>query len=252
MDRRPTADDVVPGTKADLDQVMGWLEREFEAGENDFWYNKGLLSKALDYEEFYVMRDGGEAVAFHVGQYAPSIANVRKDKQGQGFGTALLEAAVARAERDGVNVLDVECAPRSSLTFWEKHGFERYGDMSDWGKVTARRILHRSFDLPPERPRVPVTVEFYPERATYGRCEAVEPLAVHNVSGAYLDNGALMLERRVIGVDDGPGDLAIRIIVDGEQRCLCKAKYPEAEKAGVVWDRRGGAFYLDAIYPRGT
>lgn len=149
-------------------------------------------------------------------------------------------------------MLDVECAPRSSLTFWEKHGFERYGDMSDWGRLTARRVLHRSFDLPPELPRVPVTVEFYPERVKYSRDEQVEPLAVHHLSGVYRPGGELLLERRVIGVDDtgrDGGNLVIKIEVDGEVRYFDKAKYDEAEDAGVVQDWKGGAFYLDAVEP---
>lgn len=154
-DGRPTADDVAPGTRADLDQILEWLEREFTAGENDFWYNKGLIIKAVDEGDFYVIHDGGEAVAFQVGQHAADIANVRKDRQGEGFGTALLEAAVARAYRDGINVLDVECAPATSLTFWQRHGFERY---SQRGQIRARRVLHRSTELPSDLPRYPVTI----------------------------------------------------------------------------------------------
>jgi len=253
-DGRPTADDVVLGTRKDLDQVLEWLEREFhEDGEEGFWNNRRMLPTALERGDFYVIRDGDEAVAFQLGHYAADIANVREDKQRQGFGTALLEAAVARAYRDNVNVLEGECSPRTSLTFWQKHGFERYGDMSEWGKITVRRILPRSFDLPPDLPRVPVTISFYPERVTYSRGEHVGPLAVHHVSGVYLDDGALMLERRVIGLDDtgrDGGDLAIKIEVDGELRCLCKAKHEPAEEAGVIRDSRGGAFYLDAIEPR--
>jgi GNAT superfamily N-acetyltransferase len=247
-DGRPTADDVVLGTKADLDQTLEWLEREYhEDGERGFWCNRNLLPTALERGDFYVIRAGGEAVAFQLGHYAPSIANVRKDKQGQGFGTALLDASLARAHDDDVNVLDVECSPRTSLTFWEKHGFERYGDMSDWGKLTARRILNRSFELPSDAPRVPVTITFYPERIKYACDEHVEPIAVHCVSGARLPDGAVMLERRVIGLDDGPGNLVIKIEIDGEERYFDKAKYDDAEDAGVRHDWRGDNFYLDAV-----
>ena len=254
-DERPTADDVVLGTKEDLYQVIGWLEREFNEGLNDFWYNRRMLPEALDDDRFYVIRDGGEAVAFQVGSYSPSIANVRKDKQGKGLGTALLDASIARARRDNVNILVVECSPRTSLTFWEKHGFERFGDMSDWGKLTARRVLHRPVDLPEGLPRVPVRIEFYPERVIYSPDEHVEPIALHDVLGARLDDGAVMLDRRVICSDDtgrNCGDLAIKIEVDGEVRCFAKAKHDAAEEAGVERDWKGGAFYLDVIEPRET
>jgi GNAT superfamily N-acetyltransferase len=250
-DGRPTADDVVLGTREDCGHVLDWLEREFNEGTNDFWHNRGMLSEALEHDRFYVLRDGDEAVAFQVGEYSPSIANVRKDKQGHGYGTALLEASIARALDDDVNVLDVECSPRTSLSFWQKHGFERYGDMSDWGKVTARRFLPRSFDLPPELSRVPVTITFYPERIKYRRGEHVEPLAVHNVSGAVLPDGVVMLERRVIGLGETTGDLVIKIEVDDVERYFDKAKYDDAEDAGVRHDWRGDTFYVDTIEPNG-
>ena len=241
---------MVLGTEDDRDQVLEWLEREFKEGSNDFWHNRNMIAEALEYDRFFVIRDNGEAVAFQVGEYSPSIANVRKDKQGQGYGTALLEASVARAFDEDVNVLDVECAPRSSLTFWQRHGFERYGDMSDWGKLTARRSLPRSFDLPPELPRAPVTITFYPERIKYSRDEPVEPLAVHHVSGAYLDDGSLLLERRVFALDDAEGNLVVKIDVDGVERYFDKAKYEDAKQVGVRHDWRGDTFYIDAIEPR--
>jgi GNAT superfamily N-acetyltransferase len=251
-DKRPTGDDVVPGTKENLDDVLGWLEREFTEGVNDFWHNRRMLPEALYNDSFYVIREGAEAVAFQLGRYSPSIANVRSDRQGQGFGTALLEASVARARHDNVNILNVECSPRTSLTFWEKHGFERYGDLTDWGKLTARRILHRSHDLPEDQPRVRGRIEFYPERVIYSRDEHVEPIAIHDLLGARLPDGAVMLERRVICSDetdrDG-GDLAIKIVVDGAVRYIGKTKYDTAEEAGVVRHWVGGAYYLDVIEP---
>ena len=240
---------MVLGTKADLDQVLGWLEREYEEDGEGFWCNRNLLPKGLDDEDFYVIRHAGEAIAFQLGHYSPDIANVRKDKQGQGFGTALLNAAIARARRDNVNILDVECAPRTSLTFWEKHGFERY---MDGPRIKARRTLQREAELPSELPRVPIRIEFYPERVIYGRDEQVEPIAVHEVSGARLDDGAVILERRVICSDDtgrNNGDLVIKIAVDGEERYFGKAKYDDAGAAGVERDWKGGAFYLDVIEP---
>jgi GNAT superfamily N-acetyltransferase len=238
------------GMKSDLDQVLAWLEREYhEDGERGFWCNRNLIRTALERGDFYVIRDGDEAVAFQLGHYAPSIANVRKDKQQRGYGTALLEASIARAVRDDVNVLDVECSPPTSLTFWQKHGFERYGDMGDWGRITARRVLNRTFELPADALRIPVTVTFYPERVKYSRGEHVEPIAVHHLSGARLPDGVVMLERRVIGLDQTSGNLVIKIEVDGEERYFDKAKYDDAEDAGVRHDMWGDSFYVDAIEP---
>src|SRR3546814_17581979 len=93
------------------------------------------------------MRRGVEAVAVQVGDYAADIVSVRKDCRRQGLGDALFAASLQRAMNDNVNVLSIECSPRSSWTFWQRHGFERYGDLIAWGKNTQRRILRRTFGL---------------------------------------------------------------------------------------------------------
>src|SRR3546814_6199428 len=86
---------------------------------------------------------------------------------------------------------------------------------------------------------------------TYGR-GPVPPIASHRIRGSRLDDGTIMQERRVIGLcDDEPEgkDLAVKIEVDGEVRCFCKAKYEEAEEAGVTRDWKGGTSYLDVVEP---
>ncbi|WP_293977425.1 GNAT family N-acetyltransferase [Sphingomonas sp.] len=243
--------DVLKATPADLTAVLAWLEQEYADDGEGFWCNRGIIEHALEYGDLWVIRRGGEPVAVQVGDYAADIVSVRKDCRRQGLGDALFAASLQRAIDDNVNVLSIECSPRSSWTFWERHGFERFGDLSEWGTITARRILERSFDLPSGLPLADVRIAFYPESATYGRSE-IRPIANHSLRGSRLDDGAIMLGRRVIGLcDDEPAgkDLAVKIEVDGELRCFCKAKYEEAEDAGVRHDRKGGAFYIDAVEP---
>src|SRR3546814_8147151 len=49
-----------------------------------------------------------------------------------------------------------------------------------------------------------IVIGFYPETATYGR-GPVPPIASHRIRGSRLDDGTIMLERRVIGLcDDEP------------------------------------------------
>lgn len=235
-------------TSDDLGVVLGWLEREYREDGEGFWCNRRIIERALDVDLWVIRRDG-EAVAFQVGDYAADIVSVRKPYRRQGLGDALFAASLERATRDNVNVLSIECMPRTSWSFWQRHGFERYGDLSEWGKITARRVLGRAFDLPRDLQSVDVEVAFYPEAASYGR-GAVAPVAQHRVCGVRLDDGAVLLERRVIGLCDAEPegkDLVVRIEVDGVLRCFCKAKYEEAEDAGVVRDWKGGAFYLDTV-----
>lgn len=244
--------EVARATAEDLRAILAWLEREYiEDGEEvGFWNNRRIIDQALEEEELWVIRDQGEAVAYQVGNYAADIANVRKDRQRQGYGSALFEAALARAYADNVNVMKGECSPRTSLPFWEQHGFERYGDMTDSGQLTVRRILSRRHDVPAHLPRVVVTIEFCPEAAFHG--DDVGPIAVHHVSGGRDSEGAIHLDQRVLALKDSEPDhrdLAVRIIVDGAELCFTKAKYPEARDAGVVDDWIGGSFYLDVVRP---
>jgi hypothetical protein len=114
--------------------------------------------------------------------------------------------------------------------------------------VKARRILERRHELPEGEP-ADVDIAFYPEEATYGREEPVGPYAVHRPQAVRSADGTIALDQRVISMKpDGVwGDLVIRMVVDGEERCFCKAKYEEAEAAGVIRNRLDGTYYLDQI-----
>jgi len=238
---------------ADLFGILEWLEREHQHdGRRGFWCNRNVIRGSLESEDLWVIRNRGEAVAFQVGNYSATIVNVRKDKQRQGFGAALFEATLARAIRDDVNVLSGECAPRSSLPFWQKHKFARYGDLSEFGKITVRRVLQREFVVPAKLPRVEVNVAFYPEAATHYRRRA-EKIALHNIQAGRHEDGRIQLQQRVIGLkyDEPEGhDLVFQIEIDGVERCFCKAKDYEAQKAGVKLGREGETFFIDTVLPK--
>lgn len=232
--------EVVKANTADLVTVLAWLEREYAEDDGDgFWCNRAIISRALDDSDLWVIRRDGEAVAFQVGDYAPDIVSVRKEHRRQGLGNALFAASLERAQADNVNVLSIECSPRSSWPFWRRHGFERYGDLSEWGRITARRVLSRSFDIPEDLLVAKVVIGFYPEGAVHG--DDVPPIAVQEVRGKRRDDGSIFLKRRVIGLcDDEPQgrDLAIKIEIDGQLRCFCKAKYEEAETTARSYWRK--------------
>ncbi|MGI3903162.1 MAG: hypothetical protein ACRYGP_03425 [Janthinobacterium lividum] len=192
-------------------------------------------------------------MAFQVGTYAADIACVRQDWHRRGLGKILLEASIARAYRDDFNVLMGECSPVTSLPFWLAQGFDRYGDIGEWQPVLVRRVLPRRHELPAGRPLVDVVVGFYPEAVTYGRlAHMLAPIAEHRLRGGLLADGAIQLERRVIGLtDDEPDrkDLAVRIEVDGVERCFGKAKHAGAVAAGVRRGRDYASFHMDRLEP---
>ena len=242
-----SADDipsVVRGTHEDAAEICRWLKAEFDVDQDGFWHNRNIIADAVENEELWVIREEDHAVAFLVGAYAPDILNVRQDRQGRGLGSALFAAALARARADDVVVLDITCMPRSSLPFWQKQGFEPVGPIPEWGEIPARRILCRTFELPVGVERVVAKIEFYAEGALYD--DAIAPFETQTVSGVMSPEGALALERRVIGASPDARDLAVRILVAGRQLCFCKAKYDEAKAIGVQ-RARGAAFFVDVI-----
>ena len=196
-------------TKSDLRVILGWLQhRETGVG---FWCNERVITKSLAEGELWVIRREKEAVAFQVGDYAADIACVRRDCQRQGLGTELFEASLARAVRDDINVLSGECAPISSLPFWEAKGFERY---EGGHSVFVRRILQRTLEIPAASSIASVVVTFYPEEVGYKT--EVEPAAVHHVpdysSGSWRARHLL----RCIRILDGSPGADPQVRHDGE------------------------------------
>jgi GNAT superfamily N-acetyltransferase len=196
-----TTTEVVEATPEDITCVLAWLKREYDEDGEGFWCNNNVISDALDRPGcMWVVRRNGEAVAFQLGRYSASILSVRKDYRNSGMGKALVQASIERAFMDNVNALSVQCNPESSLGFWKRMGFVRYGDFGPYSDVKARRILPRPFVLPASPPPIDVVIGFYPESATYGDAKDEPPIAEHHVLGVKINDGSIILDQRVIGL----------------------------------------------------
>ena len=238
-------------TQRDLDDILSWLKLEFEKDREGFWCNRNIISKALDQDELYVIRRNEVAVAFQVGHYSADIVNVRQDLQNKGYGSALLEYSMEQARTNNVTVLRGECMPTSSLSYWEKHGFVRYGDMSEWGKITVRRIIPKSFEIPLGSPLVSVKISLYPESVMYKSDCEVEPIKIFQVNGVSDGGGIVQLSKRIVAFSNYGEkfkDTVVEIVIGSREICFCKVKYPEAEDAGWKYDPEGCAYYIDEIY----
>ena len=237
---------VIRATEVDLSVILGWLEREYKEDGEGFWCNRSVISQSLENGDLWVIRDRGVAVAFQVLDYGTDIVSVRKDLRRHGYGGTLFEFSLAHAFEDNVNILRGKCSPPSSLPFWLKMGFERYGDLSFGAPVNVRRVLHREHEISSDLPKMEVSVSFFPEKVLYAT--DVSALKMHELTGGSID-GRVRLPYRVIGLADDahPGDMVVKIAVGVDERCFCKAKYDEAKAAGVNYDRVGHTFYMDEI-----
>jgi len=246
----PSPAEVVPATRDDLSCILAWLKREHAEDGEGFWKNRNLISKGLNrLGELWVIRRNGEAVAFQLGKHEADILSVRKDHRRAGVGKALVQASIERAKRDGVNALSVQCRPQESLGFWERMGFSQYGSTESYDDVHARIFLTRTLDVPMTGATVDVVIGFYPESASYGGGEIVEPFAQRRVTGTCVDDDSIMLPERVVGPSrDVQGcDTVVRIEVGGVALHLGKGKYDEARTVGVEYDANGSTFYIDRV-----
>ena len=237
-------------TNEDLASILSWLEAEYEKDHEGFWCNRSIIENSHVRGDLYVVKEESSVVGFQVGRFSADILCVRQENQKTGVGTALLYASLKRAEYENVIALAVECNPPTSLPFWQKHGFERLGEVSEIGPITARRILDRQFELSADSEKVEVTICFYPERAKYDGRGSVEPISSHHVIGEWNGRSIVFLERRVAEIDGpshGVGDLVIYVQCGDRQLYFDKAKYEKAEALGVLRSSQGGGFFIDVL-----
>ena len=234
-------------TDADLASVIQWLKEEHEKCATGFFCNRDVITAAHSNKEMIVLVINGSPVAFLAnGLGRDGILEVRKDRRGRGYGKALAEEGLRQAiADDDVCVLDIQCAPSSSIPFWEGMGFTIYsGDY-------ASRNLPRTLALPAAGKDVELEIrehldpaQHYPETSI-----ATQFIKPHARRG---EDGNIYLEERIIfGRSTSFRDMVARIIVDGEDRFFNKLKYDEAAECGVCRDKYGN-FYIDCIYVRSS
>ncbi|AZO32529.1 GNAT family N-acetyltransferase [Mesorhizobium sp. M1B.F.Ca.ET.045.04.1.1] len=98
-------------------QIMDWLKAERE--------ERSVIADAHSDGEMIALIENDVPVAFLAYDLTyDGILEVRPDRRGLGYGKALALAALKQAvEDDRRCILDIQCAPLTSIPFWEKLGF---------------------------------------------------------------------------------------------------------------------------------
>lgn len=234
-------------TDVDLAEVRHWLKAEHERDREGFWNNMNIIEGAHAKGCLFVLPD--EMTDLPIGFIAngedgPDILSVRTDRRGKGAGRRLAQHMVQRfMDQDEVCVIELQCAPETSIPFWRKMGFTHYRGQ---GEDRAYRIVEKTWPVDPAAPAIEARIGFFPESVKWK--PDTEPLLVATTKAARESEISIGLANRVVfhtGRRSGMNDTVVSIMVNGIELYRDKAKYQQARDLGVIADSY--AYYLDEV-----
>ena len=116
-----------------LEQITNWLKEESENNGCGFYCNITVINKAFADKEVVCITFKNKAIGFavftrHRCTARIDIAEICPSYRGSGAGKFLVESCLQRFAKLNIRVVDLECAPRSSESFWCRMGFYRVPD----------------------------------------------------------------------------------------------------------------------------
>ena len=177
----------------------------------------------------------------------PGILEVRYDMRGKGIGKKLVARRITQAYKRNQCLLVIRCKPSSSIPFWKSMGFTVFN--SGNGDSYGYRILEKKHEFPSEAIPISVAIRFFPEERMWK--DDVPALSVAAPCAVYTSDGVVHLGERVFfleAIHPNAQDPVIEIEIEGQVVFCSKAKYKEAQRAGVHSCTNG--FYADQISPQ--
>ena len=239
---------IANSTDDDLEEILAWLQAEDVAGETTFHPNRNMIAAGHEAGELIVLKVGGEIGAFALG--APGVIDIFETKPAfrrTGVGRMLAQHCIGRAAEADIAVIEGECAPPTSLPFWEHMGFQqiraRYGH-SPWVGLRVPKLL-----ILPAGKACEIIVRLFDKTMLY--VDGVAPVAEYRPLAVMGADGIVYLQERLAlyAPDLRPGnDLAVEIVLDGKRLGLDKVKREEFKRLGVQHDRFLN-YFIDMIDP---
>jgi GNAT superfamily N-acetyltransferase len=230
----------------DLRAILYWLKKEYEADDrgHGYWCNRKYIREAHRKGELYVLREDNKCVAFHFKSEGMGILEVRADKRGRGYGKVLIELWIKRAVADGEVYIAVECAPETSVSFWQMMGFTPI--RTDNGQQFAYRLLHKRFTLDADAELVDVQISFYNSLEALEK--GGEPMAAHCPVATKVGK-SINLAERVTCLQPFQDGIAVKVEVDGKILYVGRARSADAKALGIQPYRKEfyTAFYCDQL-----
>lgn len=235
--------------ETDSESEIRKLDSAIDRLEGNFLCNFNWLEESCAKRQMLVAVDEcGAPAGFLAGLLqADTILQVRGDLRGKGIGRKLVRRRL-QALGNASRMLRIECAPRTSVPFWKKLGFDVH-DADAHGRVYGYRVEPRRNAVPASGVLVQVSIVSYPQSKKWHKdtppVTAVSP-------AAYADHaGVIHLAERVYIFEAMPaygGNAVVEILISGERLYFDKAKYQEAAQRGVNSCTNG--FFIDRIVPK--
>jgi hypothetical protein len=234
----------------DLDTILCWLKKEYDADDDGkgFWNNRNRIQEAHRKKRLYVLRENDKCVAFHFKSDIMGVLEVHPDKRGNGYGHMLAERWIASERKKDAVYVAVECAPETSLPFWQTMGFT-VTDTEQ--RLYAHRVLNKRFTLDDGAELVDVKIAFYPPGAEH--VKKIRPLSKHRPE-AVRDGNNIKLAERVICLQPFDDGLVVKIQVDSKTLYFGKVRHPQAQALGIQRYKKDyfTAYYCDYLIPSGS
>ncbi|MBM3096062.1 GNAT family N-acetyltransferase [Ensifer sp. T173] len=234
-------------TAKDVADIRGWLELEYQETGEGFFCNWRVIEAIHDEAMLDVLVLGSEAVAFVAdGRKGPDIVAVRPDLRGRRLGRLAAEHALQSAYDRGNSVVHIECAPPTSIPFWQTMGFTMLADPDGNRRNTrAYKTLPRKLIAPKGQP-LSFSIRLYPEQRDWSK--NTEPLAEIAGVGSKVGNTLHLPERAILYHPqiEANFDSVIGVQVGGQEVFEGKVKRPAAELLGVEMDPCR-EYYMDRI-----
>ncbi len=220
-------------TETDMPKIKAWLEAELPLElDGNFLCNWNAISWSHENSYLWVYIHKDKPIAFMVEENgSPLIMQVRHECKGMGIGTALFNHLLARLT---TSVMIVECAPFDSIGFWEKMGFTKASESSNY----AYRIVTQKLELPSAGTPVDVQIKIYPENINWKKgvkpVQIITPEAVQLGDEIFFSESIFFFSNTAHSPNGLLDDAVISISVDGEDIYMDKAKRDTAKALGVV------------------
>jgi len=232
----------------DLASIEAWLRLEREQTGEGFYCNWSIIKRGFDAGNLFVLGTDDDVLGFVLdAPGGPDILEVRPNARKAGYGRRLAELSIAAAYERGISVMEIECAPATSIPFWQKMGFTVVdARVGNGGGAYAFRELERRFKLTTDA-RTSFSISFYPESRRHEL--SIKPFRSYAGAAASRPHGLLQLpERAICYAPDihNLSDCVVCIAIEGQTIFEDRVKYEGAKAVGVMRDA-GYNYYLDQI-----